>query len=371
MEDAQLQEKCDSTMAWFSQFQLGCVIKNGVVPEWFHGIISRKSAEEILLSKPAGYFLIRVSESRIGFTLSYRAEDHCRHFMIDALKNGQYNIVGQNINHRSLQDLVAFHHNVPILPFNELLTVACVQVSKDSADYAELLSPQSKLVNPTTGVFSNNLLSTSNTNLHQLSSNMPPGPTQLPAGSCCGEPLQRGANTAVYYQRSPPALCPSLDAEQAKMTLQNSGRANSIMLQPAPELPSRLFPMNRNEQTGSGLIQVSSLTPLCGAAQPGLNCRSPSQQRKKGLKSAVANLLHLKRKPLTKQGEVEQEIYSELTESRVGQEPVSEPVYHEIPADGWIIKPETSHAHNTGVSGVLPGRLPDEYKMPPPFAPGY
>lgn len=31
-----------------------------------------RTAEELLMAKPPGYFLIRVSESRIGYTLSYR-----------------------------------------------------------------------------------------------------------------------------------------------------------------------------------------------------------------------------------------------------------------------------------------------------------
>uniref|UniRef100_A0A8C6WGS8 SH2 domain-containing protein n=1 Tax=Neogobius melanostomus TaxID=47308 RepID=A0A8C6WGS8_9GOBI len=57
---------------WFQRYQLEAVIRNGVVPQWFHGIISRKASEELLMCKPPGYFLIRVSETRIGYTLSYR-----------------------------------------------------------------------------------------------------------------------------------------------------------------------------------------------------------------------------------------------------------------------------------------------------------
>uniref|UniRef100_A0A3Q2QB31 SH2 domain-containing protein n=1 Tax=Fundulus heteroclitus TaxID=8078 RepID=A0A3Q2QB31_FUNHE len=51
---------------------LQSVLRNGSVPEWFHGIITRKTAEELLMVKPPGYFLVRVSESRVGYTLSYR-----------------------------------------------------------------------------------------------------------------------------------------------------------------------------------------------------------------------------------------------------------------------------------------------------------
>lgn len=126
-----------------------------------------RAAEVLLMSKPPGYFLIRVSESRIGYTLSYRyavcaviclftsdtspvvpdkvrpssafawiesasslsAEDRCRHFMIDASDDGQCVIVGEDRRHRCLHDLVEFHQRAPIVPFNEVLTVACGQVS--------------------------------------------------------------------------------------------------------------------------------------------------------------------------------------------------------------------------------------------------
>ncbi|KAK6320428.1 hypothetical protein J4Q44_G00095350 [Coregonus suidteri] len=92
-----------------------------------------------LFPETTGYFLIRVSESRIGYTLSYRATDRCRHFMIDVLKDNHYIIVGEDMRHRALQDLVNFHCTVPVMHFNELLTVACGQVSTDKANYAEPL----------------------------------------------------------------------------------------------------------------------------------------------------------------------------------------------------------------------------------------
>ncbi|XP_061681747.1 hematopoietic SH2 domain-containing protein homolog [Syngnathoides biaculeatus] len=100
-------------------------IQNGFVPEWFHGRISRKVAEERLMSKPAGSFLIRVSESRVGYTLSYRAEGCFRHFMIDDMKDGSCAIVGEKLCHPGLQQLVDFHQTVPIAAHNEVLTQPC------------------------------------------------------------------------------------------------------------------------------------------------------------------------------------------------------------------------------------------------------
>ncbi|MBN3317079.1 HSH2D protein, partial [Atractosteus spatula] len=121
--------KHQEALKWFTEFQIDRVIRNGVVPDWFHGIISRKDAEDLLMYKPVGCFLIRVSESRIGYTLSCRADDRCRHYMIDVLRNGQYIIVGENTSHRSLQDLVDFYRRIPLMPHNELLLSTCGQAS--------------------------------------------------------------------------------------------------------------------------------------------------------------------------------------------------------------------------------------------------
>ncbi|KAM6938863.1 hematopoietic SH2 domain-containing protein homolog isoform 2-T3 [Lycodopsis pacificus] len=127
MEQSQSSQEQHDAITWFSESQRPFVIRNGIIPEWFHGIISRNVAEELLMSKPSGYFLIRVSESRIGYSLSYRAEDCCRHFMIDALEDGHYIILGENRSHRGLQDMVDFHRRTPITPFSVVLTVPCGQ----------------------------------------------------------------------------------------------------------------------------------------------------------------------------------------------------------------------------------------------------
>ena len=45
---------------------------SGFFHEWFHGIITRREAEQLLLEKTMGAFLIRVNENRFGYSLSFR-----------------------------------------------------------------------------------------------------------------------------------------------------------------------------------------------------------------------------------------------------------------------------------------------------------
>uniref|UniRef100_A0A674PPP7 SH2 domain-containing protein n=1 Tax=Takifugu rubripes TaxID=31033 RepID=A0A674PPP7_TAKRU len=116
------------------QAQLRSSFSTGAIPDWFHGIITRKAAEELLAPRPRGCFLIRVSESRAGYTLSYRAEDRCKHFMIDVMEDGCFIIVGEKRRHQFLQDLVDFHRHTPITPSTEVLTLACRKVNRYFAD---------------------------------------------------------------------------------------------------------------------------------------------------------------------------------------------------------------------------------------------
>ncbi|NXO31309.1 SH22A protein, partial [Cisticola juncidis] len=60
------------TRLWFEQTQVQSLGPEGRLPAWFHGFISRREAEELLQDQPLGCFLVRFSESTIGFVLSYR-----------------------------------------------------------------------------------------------------------------------------------------------------------------------------------------------------------------------------------------------------------------------------------------------------------
>ncbi|NXT78719.1 SH22A protein, partial [Zapornia atra] len=60
------------TMLWFEQTQAKRLEAEGELPTWFHGFISRRETEQLLQDQPLGCFLVRFSESTVGFVLSYR-----------------------------------------------------------------------------------------------------------------------------------------------------------------------------------------------------------------------------------------------------------------------------------------------------------
>ncbi|CAB1443723.1 unnamed protein product, partial [Pleuronectes platessa] len=51
-------------------------------------------AEDLLREKPLGCFLVRLSEKAVGYLLSYRGHDRCRHFVIAQDPYGQFVLSG-------------------------------------------------------------------------------------------------------------------------------------------------------------------------------------------------------------------------------------------------------------------------------------
>jgi hypothetical protein len=41
-----------------------------------------------------------------------RAEDRCRHYMINQLKNSKYNVIGEAKVHKSLDELIEYYRKV-------------------------------------------------------------------------------------------------------------------------------------------------------------------------------------------------------------------------------------------------------------------
>ncbi|NXI56145.1 SH22A protein, partial [Chloroceryle aenea] len=55
------------TRLWFEQTQARRLRTEGELPVWFHGFISRRETERLLQDQPLGCFLVRFSESTVGF----------------------------------------------------------------------------------------------------------------------------------------------------------------------------------------------------------------------------------------------------------------------------------------------------------------
>uniref|UniRef100_A0A8C8SLX5 SH2 domain containing 2A n=1 Tax=Pelusios castaneus TaxID=367368 RepID=A0A8C8SLX5_9SAUR len=116
------------TQAWFKHTQASRICQQGELPPWFHGFISRRDTEQLLQDKPLGSFLIRFSESTVGFVLSYRGRDRCRHFILDQLEDERYVILGEDSAHAELQGLLQHYTIAPVTPYYEFLTVPCTRV---------------------------------------------------------------------------------------------------------------------------------------------------------------------------------------------------------------------------------------------------
>uniref|UniRef100_A0A8C3V328 non-specific serine/threonine protein kinase n=2 Tax=Catharus ustulatus TaxID=91951 RepID=A0A8C3V328_CATUS len=133
-EEAKMRKlKRGATLRWFKETQAQKVMQDdGAFPSWLHGMISRREAENLLIDKPLGCFLVRISQSRPGYILTYRGEGRCRHYMIQMQPNARYVILGEDRAHASLTELVQYHQTVGIQPFMEILTVPCGQKSSES-----------------------------------------------------------------------------------------------------------------------------------------------------------------------------------------------------------------------------------------------
>ncbi|KAM4050182.1 myosin-IIIb-like [Anomaloglossus baeobatrachus] len=135
-EKKQMQRR--KTLLWFKDTQAKKVQEDGVYPPWLHGMISRRDTENLLMNKEPGDFLIRISQTRAGYILSYRSVSTCRHYMVDARSNGCYVIPGEDRAHTSLMDLVQFHQETGIQPYGEILKGPCGKINHWEPDYEEL-----------------------------------------------------------------------------------------------------------------------------------------------------------------------------------------------------------------------------------------
>ncbi|KAM6921123.1 hematopoietic SH2 domain-containing protein homolog [Xenentodon cancila] len=355
-ERSQSSQGQHDTFTWFRRSQLQSVIRDGLVPEWFHGIISRKTAEELLMSKPPGYFLIRVSESRIGYTLSHRAEDRCRHFMIDVLEDGQYIIIGENRRHRFLQDLVNFHRRTPILPFNQVLTVACGQSTNDYTNYAELLF--SRRHPNSTAALPPNSHTPPNKSHPVEQDDIPPAIPSRPSHLRTSAVPSPNSKQNMLYPDLKDELqhvAPLIPDKVKPMPKARSYAADNPPLDKPPEVPPRSCVSQRLNQACVRSIAAPE-TPHTSSASEPKHCANDDPIKNQDVKvSVVSNLKNLKKRLQKKSSPSQDNEYAEIhLEASEG----TENEYQEIQNE----QPLMRHLTNA---------LPLEYLQPPPFNPGY
>ncbi|KAM9814410.1 uncharacterized protein ACBT44_009630 [Syngnathus typhle] len=106
---------------WFLETCASHIAQNGCFPAWFAGFIGREDAEEILKKKEEGCFLIRISDKAIGYVLSYRGRDRCRHLVINQSDTGRFVVRGAAEEHHTVPELIRHYSRNPIEPFGEYL----------------------------------------------------------------------------------------------------------------------------------------------------------------------------------------------------------------------------------------------------------
>lgn len=100
----------DAVVAWYrnEEFYRKCGIDldSGKPYRWFHGLVSRMDAEQMLAAEPSGTFLVRLSEKIWGYAISYKDSDRCKHYLVDA-SSGTYQFLGPNqLSHSNLGELL-------------------------------------------------------------------------------------------------------------------------------------------------------------------------------------------------------------------------------------------------------------------------
>lgn len=129
-----------ASVKWFKETEAAKgsgMSEDGGFASWFHGIITRMEAESLLKGQPSGTFLIRVAESRFGYSLSLSFKNRCKHFMIDQDTDQRYLVVGNDRTFPSLNEVVAFHQRHPVTDDGDTLLIPC-PTSGPRDDLAEL-----------------------------------------------------------------------------------------------------------------------------------------------------------------------------------------------------------------------------------------
>lgn len=110
------------------------------ISTWFHGIIGREKAEELLRNEPPSSFLIRVSEKIWGYVLSFKTNIKTKHYIIDTT-NGTYQFLSGNSKHafKNLSELIEKYKKISFSPNTVDTLKFAVGQRSQTPDYEELI----------------------------------------------------------------------------------------------------------------------------------------------------------------------------------------------------------------------------------------
>ncbi|XP_019722952.1 SH2 domain-containing protein 7 [Hippocampus comes] len=205
-------------LRWFIGTQAQIILQNGNFPSWFQGFTGRKHAEDLLADKAAGSFLIRLSDKTIGYILSYKGLDRCRHFVITQNQEGLFFISGDCHTYSCISDLIDHYKVSPIQPFGEYLTTSCFEAN--TGEVYDVVNYNSK--------------GESGVSVHALQGRWDPNNKSIAGNNQRIQEQTDGGRTTVQ----PPALPPKF--RNKKLTATQS--VDSMSLSQAPAVPKRGVP---------------------------------------------------------------------------------------------------------------------------------
>ncbi|XP_018411168.1 PREDICTED: hematopoietic SH2 domain-containing protein [Nanorana parkeri] len=328
------------SVKWFIETQSHWFIQNGI-PEWFHGVITRKEAENLLQDKTPGCFLIRVSESRIGYSLSYRILDRYRHFMIDILKDQQCIIAGDTRIHLTLDDLVKFHKQFPLHSYNEILTLPCGQKSDASKDYEELFEDRKTFATP----------------------------LPMPSKASVGALAASGATLQPACPPIPRRRCqtpkPSSETLSTPCILPPNQPVNRLY----PTLPTQLPMSNNSHFVLSNTHPAMTKSNSLDSPFPPEALDTNSQIKQEEMQG------HTSAKPLKAYRNAVTKSVSLMTEGKIAQDfkkmETAMATHLRSVKENFERFGQTGQRDGSPKLKVKHTTIPEEYKAPPPFAPGF
>lgn len=331
-------EENKPSVKWFIETQSEWFLQNGI-PEWFHGVITRKEAEDLLKDKTTGCFLIRVSESRIGYSLSYRTPDRYRHFMIDVLKDQQFILSGDTRVHNTLEDLVNFHTQYPLYPYNELLAQPCGQKTTSGTDYEELFESRETLATE--------FPSPEHSSIGIAMPPPVPGETHIPPLP----PRRLQTSNSFHFEVMTPPCNPT------------TGSRLYPMLPTELQMQSNTVPVVSSEQRSLRKTQSVDLPQpniaYNGPTKNGDKLGNSSKKPLKACKTAVNKAVSF-----VKEGELAQDLKKMENSMAAHMKNVKE-------SFGRFGQTGQKNPSPAPQQRYHPPGVPEEYRAPPPFAPGF